>query len=114
MQETQQPQTHYSNQPPPRRRSSLAQRLGLLAAAVFLVLLVRSMALVFYTVRHQPGTGAPTSTPTKVHTVVPTTPTTPATPTTAVVPLQVTSVDMAVNPNSIAGITCGTSVTVTY
>lgn len=118
MQETQQPQTHYSNQPPPRRRSSLAQRLGLLAAAVFLVLLVGSMALVFYAVRHQPGTGAPTPTPTKVHTVVPATPTTPATatstPTAVIVPLKVVAVTMAVNPTSIAGTPCGTNVTVTY
>ena len=114
MQKTQQPQTHYNNQPAPRRRASLAQRLGLLAAAVFLVLLVGSMAIVFYAVRHQPGTGAPTPAPTKVHTVVPTTPTTAITPTTATVPLQVTSVDMAVNPTSIAGIPCGTNMTVTY
>ena len=109
--QTQQPQTRYSNRPPGKRRASLAQRLGLLVAAVFLVLLVGSMAIVFYAVRHQPGTGAPTPAPTKVHTVVPTT---PATPTTATVPLQVTSVDMAVNPTSIAGMTCGTNVTVTY
>lgn len=111
MQETHQPQTQYSNQPPPRRRAPLARRLGLLAAAVFLVLLVGSMALVFYAARHQPATGAPTPAPTKVHTVVPAT---PATPTTAAVPLQVTSVDIAVNPTSIAGMTCGTNVTITY
>ena len=114
VQKTQQPQTNYSNQPAPRRRASLAQRLGLLAAAVFLVLLVGSMALVFYSVRHQPGTGAPTPAPTKVHTVVPATPTTPVTPTVVPVPLKVIAVTMAVNPTSIAGTPCGTNVTVTY
>lgn len=111
VQKTQQPQINYNNQPAPRRRASLAQRLGLLAAAVFLVLLVGSMALVFYAVRHQPGTGAPTPAPTKVHTVVPTA---TSTPTAVIVPLKVIAVTMAVNPTSIAGTPCGTNVTVTY
>ncbi len=111
MQKTQQPQTQYNNQPAPGRRASLARRLSLLAAAVFVALLVGSTALVFYAVRHQPGTGAPTPAPTKVHTVVPTT---PATPTTVIVPLKVIAVTMTVNPTSIAGTPCGTNVTVTY
>ena len=111
---TQENQTQYSNQPAPRRRRSLAQRLGVLAAAVFLLLLVGSMALVFYSVRH-PGTGAPTPTP--VHHVSPTpvhqaSPTSVSTP--VPVPMKVIAVTMAVNPTSIAGIPCGTNVTVTY
>jgi hypothetical protein len=97
-------QTQYDHQPLPKKRASLAQRLGVLAAAVFLVILVGSMAIVFYSVRNHPGgpaSGTPTSAPTSI-------------PTTAQVPLRVISVDMAVNPTSIAGLQCGTNVTVTY
>jgi hypothetical protein len=113
--QTHQNQTQYSNQPAPRRRRSLAQRLGVLAAAVFLVLLVGSMAFVFYSVRHQPN--SPASSPTPTHHISPTpvhhtTPT--SAPTTVPVPLKVIAVTMAVNPTSIAGMTCGTNVTVTY
>ena len=110
MQETH--QTQYSNQPARGRRAPLAQRLGLLAAALFLVLLVGSMAIVFYSVRHQPnspGSGAPTPVPTTVHHATPT-----SVPTTVIVPLKVIAVTMVVNPTSIAGIQCGTNVTVTY
>ncbi|MDQ2716951.1 MAG: hypothetical protein M3Z08_18765, partial [Chloroflexota bacterium] len=38
-----------------RRRSPLFQRLGTLAAAVFLVVLVGSMAIAFYAARHNNG-----------------------------------------------------------
>jgi len=86
------------------RRSSLVQRLGTLAAAVFLVALVGSMALVFYAARHtNGGTASPHPTPTLT-----------STPKTAPAPLKVTSVGMSVTPRSIAGITCGTNLTVTY
>jgi predicted thioesterase len=82
------------------RRSLLMQRLGILAAAVFLVALVGSMAIVFYAVRHNNGgTGSPNVTP-------------PIS--TARVPLKVTSVTMSVTPGSIAGLSCGTNLTVTY
>jgi hypothetical protein len=82
------------------RRASLMQRLGVLAAAVFLVALVGSMAIVFYAARHTPGgTAAPHPT---------------STLTTARVPLKVTSVSMSVTPGSIANISCGTNLTVTY
>ena len=82
------------------RRTSLMRQLGLVAAAVFLVILVASMALVFYTVRNNHGgIGTPHPTPTV---------------STARVPLKVTSVSMSVSPGSIAGISCGTKVTVTY
>ena len=82
------------------RRASLVQRLGLLAAAVFLVALVGSLALVFYAVRHNNGG---TASPQPTATVSP-----------AGVPLKVTSVSMSVTPGSIAGVACGTNVTVTY
>ena len=82
------------------RRSALIQRLGTLAAAVFLVVLVGSMAIVFYAVRHSNGgIGSPHPTP-------------PIS--TARVPLKVTSVSMSVSPGSIAGLACGTNLTVTY
>ena len=82
------------------RRASLMQRLGVLAAVVFLVALVGSMAIVFYAARHTPGgTAAPHPT---------------ATLTTASVPLKVTSVSMSVTPGSIANKTCGTNLTVAY
>ncbi len=82
------------------RRASLMQRLGMLAAAVFLIVLIGGMALVFYAARHTTvGTGSsnPTAPPATVH-----------------APLKVTSVDMSVAPPSIAGIACGTHLTVTY
>jgi hypothetical protein len=86
------------------RRTSLVQRLGMLAAAVFLVALVGSMAIVFYAARHtNGGTASPNPTPTLT-----------STPKTAPAPLKVTSVGMSVTPRSIAGITCGTNLTVTY
>src|SRR5258706_73903 len=82
------------------RRSPLMRRFAILAAAVFLVALVGSMALVFYAVRHNNGGAvSPNSTP-----VI----------STARVPLKVTSVTMSVTPGSIAGVSCGTNLTVTY
>ena len=82
------------------RHTALMQRLGALAAAVFLVALVGSMAIVFYAARHtNGGTASPN-------------PTSPLS--TARVPLKVTSVSMSVTPGSIAGLSCGTNLTVTY
>jgi hypothetical protein len=94
--------------PPERRRpvlrssrpASLIQRLGNLAAIAAVLALVGTMALVFHAVRSTNGGGAsPPST---------------STPVSAPVALQVTSVTMAVTPVSIAGIACGTTMTVTY
>src|SRR5258706_5326027 len=82
------------------RRSPLMRRFAILAAAVFLVALVGSMALVFYAVRHNNG-GAVSPNPTSVIS-------------TARVPLKVTSVSMSVTPGSIADLSCGTNLTVTY
>ena len=100
----QNPQIQYSSIGSSRgsrpRRTLLMQRLGLLAAAVFLVALVGSMAIVFYAARHNNG-GAASPNPTSA-------------PSTARVPLKVTSVSMSVTPGSIAGVSCGTNLTVTY
>ncbi|HYT28972.1 MAG TPA: hypothetical protein VEL72_08130 [Ktedonobacteraceae bacterium] len=82
------------------RRTRLLRRLSILAAAVFLLALVGSMALVFYAVRHNNG-GTASPNPT-------------STLSTARVPLLVTSVSMSVTPGSIANLSCGTNVTVTY
>jgi hypothetical protein len=102
----QHPQTQYSagamgtSRESHPRRTSLMQRLGLVAAAVFLVALVGSMAMVFYAVRHtNGGTASPHPT---------------STLSTARVPLKVTSVSMSVTPGSIANLSCGTNLTVTY
>ncbi len=56
------------------------------------------------------GSGGPTPVPT----VPPTTPTPTPSPVATPVPFAVTSIDMAVNPPSIAGVACGTSVNVAY
>jgi hypothetical protein len=114
-----------SSRPPQRRRrATLMQRLGVLAAAIFLVALVGSLAVVFYAASHpNGGTGSPHPhptphvTPAPVHQASPTPIATLApspTPSPSPVPLQVTSVTMSVSPASIAGIPCGTNVTVTY
>lgn len=84
--------------PPPSRPGSLIQRTSSLVAVVILFALVGGMALVFYAVRHTNGNTG--STP----------PTTTAAPAT----LNVTSVTMSVAPASIAGMACGTNITVTY
>ena len=100
----QNPQTQYSSIGSVRqsrpRRSPLMQRLSILAAAVFLVALVGSMAIVFYAVRHNNG-GSVSPPPT-------------STISTGRVPLKVNSVSMSVTPGSIAGLSCGTNLTVTY
>jgi hypothetical protein len=87
------------HQPP--RRSSFLSRLGSLAAVAVVLALVGTVAVVFYSHGHSgvPGVGA--STPT-------------STATTATAAFQVTSVAMSVNPASITGMACGTTVTVTY
>jgi len=98
-------QPEYSNLAPvrpqrPRPPSLIQQRLGVLAAAVVVFALVGSMALVFYAVSHRNGGTASNN------------PTSP--PIASSVPLKVTSVEMSVTPQSIAGIPCGTNLTVTY
>jgi hypothetical protein len=118
-----------SNLPPRRRRPTLWQQLGVLAAAVFLLAAIGSAALIFYALRHNaggPAIGGPK--PTVTVTTAPRTPSpspspspspTPTlspspSPTTTLAPFKVTSVTMSVTPASISGIACGTDVTVTY
>jgi hypothetical protein len=105
MQDQLTPGSMAGQRPPQRpRRASFMQRLGLLAAAVFLVILIGGLAFTFYATRSNGnGTGKPGNggKPT-------------AQPTTAQATFQVTSVDMAVTPESINGLTCGTQLTVTY
>lgn len=113
-----------SNQALHRRSRTFTQRLGVLAAVVFLVALVGSMAILFYSIRHNagPASGGPKQNPI-ITTVPPTatpmptptgTPKPTATPTARPVPFKVTSVSISVMPGSIAGIPCGTNLTVTY
>ncbi len=116
-----------SNQAIHRRRTIFMQRLGVLAATLFLVALVGSMAILFSSIRHNAGGPTPggsnpnpiittvpaTSTPTPMPTSKPK-PTGTATSATKPIPFTVTSVTIAVMPGSIAGIACGTNVTVTY
>ncbi len=83
-----------------RPQRSLMHRLGLLAAAVFLIALVGSTALVVYAARQNNG-GTGSAHP-------------PSAISTAHGPFSVTSVTMSVTPGSIAGLACGTNVTVTY
>jgi len=79
------------------RRTKLMQRLGLLAAVIVVVALVGSLTMVLYAARLQNGGTGSNPGPAATH-----------------VPLKVTAVDMSVTPNSIAGMACGTNVTVTY
>jgi hypothetical protein len=82
------------------RRPSFLQRLGTLAAVIFLVALVGSLALVFYTARQTHGGAASPRPPSAISA--------------SRVPLKVTGVTMSVTPGSIASIACGTNTTVTY
>lgn len=105
-------QTEYSNTAqmrPPRSRppSRFRQRLGVLAAVIVALALVGSLALVFAAVR-RPNGGTASPRPT----TPPIAATAPATAATA--PFKVTSVEMSVSPQSIAGMACGTNATVTY
>ncbi|HZU67734.1 MAG TPA: hypothetical protein VFA09_10705 [Ktedonobacteraceae bacterium] len=98
------------------------QRLGALAAVVIAAILVGSLLFVLSHSR-QPASGgqpnhgqttpivqpSPTSRPANT----PTATNTP-TPTKTPVTFQVTGIDMAVQPSSIAGLACGSNLTVTY
>ncbi len=119
-----------SNQAIHRRRTIFMQRLGVLAATLFLVALVGSMAILFSSIRHNAGSpkphpiitpvpAMPTLTPIPTAKPKPTGTATPrltptATTATKPIPFTVTSVTIAVMPGSIAGLACGTDVTVTY
>jgi hypothetical protein len=94
------------DRPTPRasRPALLVQRLGNLVAVAVVVALVGSMTLVFYVVHGMHGGGRAPSTQHPSSSSTATTTTT----------FNVTSVSMAVTPQSIAGISCGSLVTVTY
>jgi hypothetical protein len=85
------------------RPASFIQRLGSLAAVVVVLALVGTMALVFYSAHHTSGSsgGGSSNNPT-------------STSTTALEAFQITSVAMSAKPASVTGMTCGTTVTVTY
>jgi hypothetical protein len=83
------------------RPALLIQRLGSLVAVVVVLALVGSMALAFYAARHPNGGIPPSPHPTATSTIVP-------------AAFKVTSVTMSVTPASIAGVACGTNMTVTY
>lgn len=100
--------TLFSNQPPARQGRTLWQRLGILAAVIVLVALVGSLTLVFAFTRQNSGGPASGGPLPNTHSASPTAPASSS------ASFKVTSVDMAVTPGSIAGIPCGTSVTVTY
>jgi hypothetical protein len=96
------PESNRTALPSRSRPRSFLQRLGSLAAVAVVLILVGSMALVFYAV-HANGTGhggAATATSTAS--------------TSAQATFKVTSVTMSVSPASIAGTTCGSNMKVTY
>jgi uncharacterized membrane protein len=97
----------FSNQALHTQRRTLWQSLGIVAAIVVLVALVGSLALLFSATRTHPGGPAsgnplPIASSTVVHTP------------TYTAPFIVTSINMTVTPTSIAGLSCGTFVTVKY
>ncbi len=100
------------------------QRMTALAAVVIVGILVGSLLFVLSR-SHQPNTGGhpnkgqptPIVQPTHIATPINTptnTPTSTPTPTKTPVAFQVTGIDMAVQPASIAGLACGSNLTVTY
>jgi hypothetical protein len=98
-------QTQGNAAPSHKKSRPLARRLGLLVAALALIVLVSGMTIVFNAARS--STGSPGG-----QGGHPATPATSATQKAA--PFHVTGVDMAVSPSSIAGMSCGSSVTVKY
>jgi zinc ribbon protein len=87
--------------------------ISIIVAVVLLIIIVSGL---FYFLGQRAN---PTPTPTPVPGVTPTPTPTPGTtptptPTPTSVPFRVTVIDMSVNPLSIAGMTCGTQLTVTY
>ena len=98
-----------------RQGLSISLIIGLVVAAVLLLILVGGL---FYILGQRNNT-APVTTPTPgvTPTSTPTPTATPGktpTPTPTSVPFQVTTIDMVVSPLTIAGMSCGTQLTVTY
>jgi hypothetical protein len=96
-------QTLRSNVPAQKQGRSRGQRLSILAAVLVLVALVGSMVFVFNALRH-PTPAGPTNVGGKP----------PVAATQSTAPFRVTGVDMQVSPSSIAGMTCGSNLTVKY
>ena len=104
-----------------RQGLSTSLIIGLVVAAVLLLILVGGL---FYILGQRNNTTpattptpgvTPTSTPASTPTPTPTaTPGKTPTPTPTSVPFQVTTIDMAVSPLTIAGMSCGTQLTITY
>lgn len=88
-------------EPRPARTRPLIRRLSALAAVAVVAALVGSMTLVFYLVHGAHGGGSSNQHPA-------------SSPGTSTVAMSVTSVSMAVDPQSIAGTSCGAKITVTY
>jgi len=87
--------------------------IGLVVAVVLLLILVGG--LFFVLGQRNNNSTATTPTPGVTPTSTPTaTPATTPTPTPTAVPFQVTTINMAVDPLSISGKSCGTQLTVTY
>jgi zinc-ribbon domain len=87
--------------------------IGLIVVVVILLLAIGG----FFIFSNQKNNPSPATTPTPgvIPTPTPTpTPGTTPTPTPTSVPFQVTTIDMSVNPLTIAGMSCGTQLTVTY
>ena len=76
MHDLQDQQTQYSNMGSRKKHNSLIQRLGILVIVFFLVVLVSSIAIVFYSLRHNNGGSTSTGAPGASHEIA-----TPATPT---------------------------------
>jgi hypothetical protein len=100
-------QTVMSNIPVPKQHSPRGRRLGILAAILFVALLVGGMAAVFNMIHHaHNGSAGPQPNPTGTAPVATQRPTAAA--------FQVTGVTMSVSPASIANMSCGSQATVQY
>ncbi len=89
--------------------------IGLVVVVVLLLMLIGGLVLVLGQRNNNPTAATPTPgvTPTPTPTATATAGTTP-TPSPTAVPFQVTTINLTVDPLSIAGKSCGTQVTVTY
>jgi zinc-ribbon domain len=108
------PQTPESDTP---QGLNISLIIGLVVAVVLLLLLLGGLFFVLGQRNNNTPATTPTPgvtpTPTPIPTATPTPGTTP-TPTPTSVPFQVTTINLTVNPLSIAGKSCGTPLTVTY
>ena len=94
-----------------RQGLNISLIIGLVVAVVLLLLLVGGLFFVLGQRNNNSTATTPTPgvTPTSTPTATPTT-----TPTPTSVPFQITTINMAVDPLSVSGKSCGTQLTVTY